>query len=169
MLTKKLTKNSAFALSGVDNRVKQLDHKALQVDKTLEFMVWDTERQKIINQALPEVKERINLRPYESIGWRRILFLSYESTGLSEELSTLVNHLHQIEGWNTQYQLRLIRYCVPYAYQTNPDRVVDVPQACRRMADKFKEMKDQELIARKIGLSKQELTQLYQSMESRSE
>lgn len=146
---------SAFNLfdTKYDQTIRSLKARAREQDKTLEYMVWPQERRQVLGESIGLAKQQLMVTPFKPAAWERLLYLQYEQAPSSPELSWALQNLYTLNGWSHRAIVRMVRYCVPFAFIENST----APDVCTEITNNLPWQSKPVFLARKIGISADDL------------
>lgn len=131
----------------------EMQSQAQELDKVLEFMVWPTERKKLLLQSIHLTQQQINQQPTQFKYWQRLLNVQYELNSGSEQVSWILEKVYKLGGWNHNWVINLSRYCVPFAFKKEEL----APEICNQIISHLPELDTKISLARRIGVSDEDL------------
>lgn len=132
----------------LDSRYAQLEKKAQELSKPLEFMVWPFERQKASKELQEIFHQQININPYDAYVWRKLSFVQSASGASYEERAWTMLKAVELGGWMTSERVLLTRHCVAEFNQF--DNVI--PGRCNGLIARLPNLLSVYTLSQKMGV-----------------
>jgi len=120
-----LEESSLFLRSSELGQIKKLRLKATELRDQQSFMVFNKEKKLVERLLVNNLKEQINLRPFETQLWRELMFLQVGDTNSDDSQWTFSVALKLMQ-WNPHEQITFLKRCEYFTL----DASVDVSKAC---------------------------------------
>lgn len=137
---------------------QSLAQDAAELREQYSFMVFKEERAKIKRQLMRNIQKQINVRPFDSLLWRELVFLQAndflsinQSTADEREWTFLVSN--QLSQWNPHERVTLLKRCVLFS----SDIEADVSTVCSRLFGNALHQKTVDSLSHKLNITKIDL------------
>jgi len=138
---------------GSSQQLREIKIQAREQDRILDFMVWEVDREKLLDQAIGLSHRQVNTQPFNVNAWLRLLTLQYERSPESSEVSRIMRGIYKLDGWREDTRVHLSRYCVPFIFNDG----IQVPEICGTIVANLPSQDNKSLLASRIGVSLEDL------------